>query len=47
VTGVVTVKGTGPNGAYTDRSRYTHTLLWRDGRWQLVAAHGSHLESPK
>jgi hypothetical protein len=43
VTGVVTVKGVGPQGGYTDKSRYTQVLVWRDGRWQLVAAHGSHL----
>ncbi len=46
VTGIVTVHGKGPDGKYVDRSRYTQTLVWRDGRWQLVAAHGSELPPP-
>ncbi|PAP76222.1 nuclear transport factor 2 family protein [Rubrivirga marina] len=31
----------GPNGAR--RARYTDTWLWRDGRWQVVASHLTHL----
>ena len=35
----------GPNGI--QRSRYTDTWIWRDGRWQVVASHLTRLpEAP-
>jgi hypothetical protein len=39
VTGVLVVKGHGKdNKAYTNRYRFTDTWLYRNGRWQAIAA---------
>jgi hypothetical protein len=38
VTGVLVVKGTGKKGKFTNRYRYTDTWLFRNGRWQAIAA---------
>jgi ketosteroid isomerase-like protein len=38
VTGVLQMKGHGPNGSFTHRYRYTDTWVRMDGRWQCVAS---------
>lgn len=38
VTGVLVVKGTGKSGRFTNRYRFTDTWLYRNGRWQAIAA---------
>jgi ketosteroid isomerase-like protein len=38
VTGVLSVRGTGKNGPFTRRYRFTDTWLRRGGRWRMIAA---------
>lgn len=38
VTGILAVRGTGTNGAFTRRYRYTDTWLRMNGRWRVIAA---------
>jgi hypothetical protein len=38
VTGVLVVKGHNSNGPFTNRYRYTDTWLYRNGKWQAIAA---------
>ena len=38
IIGFNTVKGRNANGAYTQRSKFTDTFVWRDGRWQATAS---------
>ncbi|CAN5411300.1 hypothetical protein BH09GEM1_BH09GEM1_47880 [soil metagenome] len=38
VIGVLVMKGRGPNGAFTNRYRYTDTWVRLDGRWQCIAS---------
>jgi ketosteroid isomerase-like protein len=38
VTGILRMKGRGPNGAFDRRYRYTDTWVRLDGRWQAVAS---------
>lgn len=40
-TGKITVKGKDKNGPYNRVSRFTDVWVRRDGRWQVVATHGS------
>ena len=39
VTGWLIVKGRGKGGAFNRRYRYTDTWMYRNGRWQVIAAH--------
>ena len=41
VTARVTV--TGKKDGNVRRSRFTDVFVWRDGRWQIVAGHSSHI----
>lgn len=38
IIGVNTVKGRSADGAFTERSKFTDTFVWRDGRWQATAS---------
>ncbi|HUQ45581.1 MAG TPA: nuclear transport factor 2 family protein [Gemmatimonadaceae bacterium] len=38
VTGILAVRGTGANGAFARRYRYTDTWLRTNGRWRVIAA---------
>jgi hypothetical protein len=38
IIGYNTVKGRNANGAYTQRSKFTDTFVWREGRWQATAS---------
>ena len=38
VTGILRMKGRGPNGPFDRRYRYTDTWVRMDGRWQAVAS---------
>ncbi len=38
VTGILVLRGRGTGGPFTRRYRYTDTWMFRDGRWQVVAA---------
>ena len=38
VTGILVVRGTGKDGAFSRRYRYTDTWLRMDGRWRVIAA---------
>jgi hypothetical protein len=38
VTGVLVVRGRKNNKTYTNRYRFTDTWLYRNGRWQAIAA---------
>jgi ketosteroid isomerase-like protein len=38
VTGVLVMKGHGPDGRFERRYRFTDTWLRRNGRWQVIAA---------
>jgi ketosteroid isomerase-like protein len=38
VTGVLVLRGRGKDAPFTRRYRYTDTWMFRDGRWQVVAA---------
>ncbi len=47
VTGIVVERGKAPTGRpFRQRSRYTDTWVFRDGRWQVVASHLSQLKEP-
>src|SRR5262245_17103543 len=46
VTGRNTVKGQNDRGAREGQSRWTRVFVRRDGRWRLVAFHGSVLQKP-
>lgn len=47
VTARVTVAGKHKEGApFRTRSRFTDVFVWRDGRWQIVAGHSSHIPEP-
>jgi ketosteroid isomerase-like protein len=47
VTARVTVTGKNKEGApFRTRSRFTDVFVWRDGRWQIVAGHSSHIPEP-
>jgi hypothetical protein len=39
VTGWLIIKGRGKDGAFNRRFRYTDTWMYRNGRWQVIAAH--------
>lgn len=38
VTGVLVVKGRNKQGEFTHRYRFTDTWLYRNGKWQIIAA---------
>ncbi len=38
VVGILVMKGRGPNGAFTNRYRYTDSWVRMDGRWQCIAS---------
>lgn len=38
VTGILVLSGKGKDGPFTRRYRYTDTWMFKDGRWQIVAA---------
>ena len=38
VTGILALRGTGTNGAFARRYRYTDTWLRMNGRWRVIAA---------
>jgi Domain of unknown function (DUF4440) len=38
IIGYNTVKGRAPDGPFTERSKFTDTFVWRDGRWQATAS---------
>ncbi|HEX8138431.1 MAG TPA: nuclear transport factor 2 family protein [Pyrinomonadaceae bacterium] len=38
IIGYNTVKGRDANGPFTERSKFTDTFIWRDGRWQATAS---------
>ncbi|MEO8193282.1 MAG: nuclear transport factor 2 family protein [Gemmatimonadales bacterium] len=38
VTGVLVVKGRNKSGKFTNRYRFTDTWLYRNGKWQAIAA---------
>ena len=38
VTGVLVVKGRNKKGEFTHRYRFTDTWLYRNGKWQIIAA---------
>ncbi len=39
----VTVAGKKDGSPFQTRSRFTDVFVWRDGRWQIVAGHSSHI----
>ena len=47
VIGVLVMKGRGPNGAFTNRYRYTDTWARLDGRWQCIASQDYLMPAPK
>ena len=38
IIGINTVKGRSADGPFTERSKFTDTFVWRDGRWQATAS---------
>ena len=46
VTGRTIAKGKDPQGAIEEQRRWTRVFLRRDGRWQLVAYHGTPIQKP-
>jgi ketosteroid isomerase-like protein len=46
VTGRTTAKGKDQQGALEGQRRWTRVFLRRDGRWQLVAYHGTPIQKP-
>lgn len=38
IIGYNTVRGRDANGPFTERSKFTDTFVWRDGRWQATAS---------
>ncbi len=46
VTARVTVTGKKQGAPFRSRSRLTDVFVWRDGRWQIVAGHSSHIPEP-
>jgi hypothetical protein len=38
VTGILVLVGRNPTGPFTHRYRFTDTWMYRDGKWQIVAA---------
>jgi hypothetical protein len=38
IIGYNTVKGRNTDGPFTERSKFTDTFVWRDGRWQATAS---------